>query len=127
MGARDLVKLFVDEEQFVQDALRGALVDLANAIELGAAALRKGGRLFYVGAGMSGRLGVLEASEIPPTFGASPELVQGIIAGGARALYRSAEGSEDEENVGRLVIVERGVKAADVVIGITASGRTPFV
>jgi N-acetylmuramic acid 6-phosphate etherase len=70
---------------------------------------------------------VLDASEIPPTFGASPELVQGIIAGGARALYRSAEGAEDQENVGRLAVVEHGVKETDVVIGITASGHTPFV
>ena len=127
MNARDLVQLFIDEEKFVQDALRGAVVDLANAIGLVAAALRKGGRLFYVGAGSSGRLGVLDASEIPPTFGASRELVQGIIAGGARALYRSVEGAEDEESSGSLAMVERGIKNVDVVIGITASGRTPFV
>jgi N-acetylmuramic acid 6-phosphate etherase len=127
MGARDLVELFVDEEKFVQEALRDTIVDLAKAIEMVSGALRKGGRLFYVGAGTSGRLGVLDASEIPPTFGASPELVQGIIAGGARALYRSIEGAEDEENLGRLAVVERGVKDLDVVMGISASGRTPFV
>ena len=79
------------------------------------------------GAGSSGRLGVLDASEIPPTFGASPELVQGIIAGGATALHRSVEGAEDEASDGALAIDERGVKDVDVVIGITASGRTPFV
>jgi N-acetylmuramic acid 6-phosphate etherase len=89
--------------------------------------LRKGGRLFYVGAGTSGRLGALDASEIPPTFGASAELVQGIIAGGATALSRSVEGAEDEENNGALAVDERGIKDRDVVIGITASGRTPFV
>jgi N-acetylmuramic acid 6-phosphate etherase len=89
--------------------------------------LRKGGRLFYVGAGTSGRLGVLDASEIPPTFGASPELVQGIIAGGVTALFRSVEGAEDERGSGGLAINERGVKDSDVVLGITASGRTPFV
>jgi N-acetylmuramic acid 6-phosphate etherase len=126
-SARALVELFVEEEKFVQEALRSAIVDLTNAVELVSAALRRGGRLFYVGAGTSGRLGVLDASEIPPTFGASPELVQGIIAGGARALYRSAEGAEDQENVGRLAVVEHGVKETDVVIGITASGHTPFV
>jgi N-acetylmuramic acid 6-phosphate etherase len=127
MRARDLVQLFVDEEKFVQDALRGAIVDLAKAIEIVAGALRKGGRLFYVGAGSSGRIGVLDASEIPPTFGASSDLVQGIIAGGVRALYRSVEGAEDEEGVGALAMTERGIKDVDVVIGITASGRTPFV
>ena len=127
MSAQDLVKLFVDEEKFVQEALRGAAVDLARAIEIVTESLRKGGRLFYIGAGSSGRIGVLDASEIPPTFGASPELVQGIVAGGATALHRSVEGAEDEKSEGALAVDERGVKVADVVIGITASGRTPFV
>jgi len=127
MTARQLVELFVEEERFVQDALRGAIVDLAKAIEIVTGALRKGGRLFYVGAGSSGRIGVLDASEIPPTFGASSDLVQGIIAGGVTALHRSVEGAEDEESVGALAMDERGTKDVDVVIGITASGRTPFV
>jgi N-acetylmuramic acid 6-phosphate etherase len=127
MSAQELVKLFVDEEKFVGDALRAVVVDLARAIELVADSLRKGGRLFYVGAGSSGRLGVLDASEIPPTFGASPELVQGIIAGGATALHRAVEGAEDEGSNGELAIDRRGIKDVDVVIGITASGRTPFV
>ena len=127
MNAQDLVKLFVDEEKFVGEALRAAGADLARAIELVAESLGKGGRLFYVGAGTSGRLGVLDASEIPPTFGASPELVQGIIAGGATALHRSVEGAEDEKSRGALAIDRRGVKDVDVVLGITASGRTPFV
>ena len=127
MSAQELVKLFIDEEKFVGEALRAMTADLARAIELVADSLRKGGRLFYLGAGSSGRLGVLDASEIPPTFGASPELVQGIIAGGATALHRSVEGAEDEGINGALEIDRRGVKDADVVIGITASGRTPFV
>lgn len=127
LSARELVELFVEEEKFVQDALRGAIVDLAKTVEMVAAWLRKGGRLFYVGAGSSGRIGVLDASEIPPTFGASVELVQGIIAGGATALSRSVEGAEDEADNGALAIDERGIKNGDVVIGITASGRTPFV
>jgi len=127
MDAQELVKLFVDEEKYVGEALRAVTVDLARGIELVAESLRKGGRLFYVGAGTSGRLGVLDASEIPPTFGASPELVQGIIAGGATALHRSVEGAEDEGSNGALAIDRRGVKDVDVVIGITASGRTPFV
>jgi N-acetylmuramic acid 6-phosphate etherase len=127
MSLRELVELFVEEEKFVEDALRGATADLVKAIEIVTESLRNGGRLFYVGAGSSGRIGVLDASEIPPTFGASPDLVQGIIAGGATALYRSVEGAEDEESAGALALRERGIKNSDVVIGITASGRTPFV
>src|SRR5438309_7275362 len=127
MSAQELVKLFVDEEKFVGEALRAATADLSRALELVAESLGKGGRLFYIGAGSSGRLGVLDASEIPPTFGASPELVQGIIAGGATALQRSGEGAEDEGSNGALAIDRRGIKDVDVVIGITASGRTPFV
>jgi len=127
MSARQLAELFVEEEKFVEDALRGATGDLARAIEIVTESLRNHGRLFYVGAGSSGRIGVLDASEIPPTFSASPDLVQGIIAGGTNALYRSVEGAEDEESAGTLAVRERGIKNGDVVIGITASGRTPFV
>jgi N-acetylmuramic acid 6-phosphate etherase len=127
LSARELVELFVDEEKFVHGALREATVDLARAIEIIAAALHDGGRLFYVGAGSSGRIGVLDASEIPPTFGASPELVQALIAGGATALHRSVEGEEDEQSTGALALNARGIKHRDVVVGITASGRTPFV
>ena len=108
-------------------ALRGATSDLVRAVELVTESLRTGGRLFYVGTGSSGRIGVLDASEIPPTFGAPPDLVQGVIAGGVTALYRSVEGAEDEQSAGALALDERQIKAADVVIGITASGRTPFV
>jgi len=125
--ARELVELFVEEEKFVQDALRKEVDALARGIEIVTKALRKGGRLFYVGAGTSGRLGVLDATEIPPTFGVSPEVVQGIMAGGASALHRSAEGAEDDPGGGALAIDERGVTGADVVCGISASGRTPFV
>jgi N-acetylmuramic acid 6-phosphate etherase len=127
LNAEDLVKLFIDEEKFVDEALRAAASDLTLAVEMVAESMRKGGRLFYVGAGTSGRLGVLDASEIPPTFGARADLVQGIIAGGATALHRSVEGAEDETSNGALAIDRRGIKDVDVVIGITASGRTPFV
>ncbi len=123
----ELVKLFVDEESSVQEALAKASADLVRAIEMVTASLRRGGRLFYIGAGSSGRLGVLDASEIPPTFGAAPDLVQGIVAGGVTALYRSVEGAEDEEGAGAVAVVERGIKEVDTVIGISASGRTPFV
>src|SRR3989441_3539204 len=127
MSARQLVELFFEEEKFVQDALRGAIADLTRAAEIVTESLRNGGRLFYVGAGSSGRIGVLDATEIPPTFGASPDLVQGLIAGGVTALYRSVEGTEDAESAGALAVDERGIKNSDAVIGITASGRTPFV
>jgi N-acetylmuramic acid 6-phosphate etherase len=127
MTARELVQLFVEEETFVQDALRAANAELARAIETVTESLRNGGRLFYVGAGSSGRIGVLDASEIPPTFGAPTYLVQGVIAGGVTALHRSVEGAEDEESAGAFALDERGVKPADVVVGITASGQTPFV
>src|SRR5437868_4482949 len=127
LSPRALVELFVEEEKFVESALRGAIADLSRAVEIVTESLRNGGRMFYVGAGSSGRIGVLDASEIPPTFGASPDLVQGVIAGGVTALYRSVEGAEDEESAGALAIRERGIKNSDIVIGITASGRTPFV
>jgi N-acetylmuramic acid 6-phosphate etherase len=127
MSAQQLVEVFVEEEKFVQEALRAAVLELTKAIEIVAESLRNGGRLFYVGAGSSGRIGVLDASEIPPTFGAPRDLVQGVIAGGVTALYRSAEGAEDDESAGALALDERGIKGPNVVIGITASGRTPFV
>ncbi len=127
MTAHELVQLFVKEEKFVQDALRAATAELAGAIETVTESLRNGGRLFYIGAGSSGRIGVLDASEIPPTFGAPTHLVQGVIAGGVTALHRSAEGAEDEESAGASALDARGLKSADVVLGITASGRTPFV
>ena len=127
MSAQQLVEVFVEEEKFVQEALRAAVGELTKAIEIVAESLRNGGRLFYVGAGSSGRLGVLDASEIPPTFGARHDLVQGLIAGGVTALYHSAEGAEDQKSAGALALDERNIKDSDVVIGITASGRTPFV
>ena len=127
LSPRALVDLFVEEEEFVQDALRTAAADLARAVEIVTESLRKGGRLFYAGAGSSGRIGVLDASEIPPTFGAPADLVQAVIAGGATALHRSVEGAEDEESAGAFALDERGITQSDVIIGITASGRTPFV
>ncbi len=127
MSARELVELFVEEEKFVQEALRSEIDGLTRGVEIITKALRQGGRLFYIGAGTSGRLGVLDASEIPPTFGVSPGLVQGVVAGGVSALHRSVEGAEDEPGGGALAIDERGVTETDVVCGLSASGRTPFV
>jgi N-acetylmuramic acid 6-phosphate etherase len=127
LTARQLVELFVEEESVVQEALRKEVASLGRAVEMATRALRGGGRLFYVGAGTSGRLGVLDASEIPPTFGAPADLVQGIIAGGAAALSRSVEGAEDDRGGGALAVAERGVGAADLVLALSASGRAPFI
>lgn len=127
MTALDLVGLFNQEDQRTLDAIASARQPLAEAIERIAAALRKGGRLFYIGAGTSGRLGVLDAAECPPTFCTSPELVQGIIAGGAGALVRSSEGLEDIAEDGEAAISERHINQHDVVVGITAGGTTPYV
>lgn len=123
----ELVALFVNEEHHVEEALRGASKPLAAAIDLVTATMKAGGRLFYIGAGTSGRLGVLDASEIPPTFGLPPDRVQGIIAGGASALQQSIEGAEDDPEGARCAILDRGLSANDVLCGIAASGRTPFV
>jgi N-acetylmuramic acid 6-phosphate etherase len=122
-----LVDLFVAEDAMVAPAVGRARAPIGRAIELIESAFRRGGRLLYVGAGTSGRLGVLDASECPPTFGTPPAMVQGVIAGGAPALIRSAEGAEDSADSGAAAIAERQVNSADVVVGIAASGTTPFV
>jgi N-acetylmuramic acid 6-phosphate etherase len=122
-----LVDLFIREEDHVPRALAHSRAALISAVDLISAALQAGGRLFYTGAGTSGRLGVLDATEIPPTFGAPPDLIQGIIAGGVSALHSAAEGAEDQPEAGELALLERGVRPGDVVCGIAASGRTPFV
>jgi N-acetylmuramic acid 6-phosphate etherase len=127
LGTAELVELFIREENEVTRALGAAQAPLAAAADMVAAAMQGGGRLFYTGAGTSGRLGVLDASEIPPTFGAPPESVQGIIAGGVSALHSAVEGAEDQAEAGELAVMGRGVRAGDVVCGIAASGRTPFV
>jgi N-acetylmuramic acid 6-phosphate etherase len=122
-----LVDLFTQEDAQTVAAIAGARESLAAAMERTAAALHQGGRLFYVGAGTSGRLGVLDASECPPTFCTPPELVQGIIAGGAAALVRSSETLEDQPEGGASAIAEHHITSLDVVVGITAGGTTPFV
>lgn len=121
------VDLVNQEDQKTLQAIAGARDALADAIAQTAKSLGSGGRLFYVGAGTSGRLGVLDASECPPTFCTPPELVQGIIAGGASALVRSSEGLEDVAADGAAAISQRQVCAQDVVVGITAGGTTPYV
>ncbi len=123
----EIVDLINAEDRLVPEAVGRERERLAAGVDLIVAAFKSGGRLFYVGAGTSGRLGVLDASECPPTFGVEPELVQGIIAGGPPALVRSAEGKEDIESDGAKALDERGVCERDVVVGIATSGVTPYV
>ncbi|MDP8934902.1 MAG: N-acetylmuramic acid 6-phosphate etherase [Cyanobacteriota bacterium] len=123
----ELVELFNREDAQTLSAIAIAKTQLAQAIDLTAKAIGRGGRLFYIGAGTSGRLGVLDAAECPPTFCTPPELVQGIIAGGAGALVRSSEDLEDRQEDGAEAIAHRQITELDVVVGITAGGTTPYV
>jgi len=127
LSSLELVDLFQQEDAKAVAAIAAARTEIAEAIDRIAASLRQGGRLFYVGAGTSGRLGVLDAAECPPTFCTPPELVQGILAGGDRALVKSSEDLEDRPQDGAAAIAERRVNNRDVVVGITAGGTTPFV
>lgn len=115
------------EDIKVAYAVKEEIPGIARAVDVVSEKLRNNGRLFYVGAGTSGRLGILDASECPATYSTDPEIVQGIIAGGNKAIFTSIEGAEDDEEKGRMLIKEKGINSKDVVIGITASGRTPFV
>jgi len=123
----ELVDLFNREDAYAIAAIAQARQPLARAIDRTVNALRQGGRLFYIGAGTSGRLGVLDAAECPPTFCSDPKQVQGILAGGAEALVRSSEGLEDRADDGAAAICDRHITALDVVVGITAGGTTPYV
>jgi N-acetylmuramic acid 6-phosphate etherase len=127
LSSLELVDLFNQEDENTLKAIAEARTELAHAIDLIADSLRQGGRLFYIGAGTSGRLGVLDAAECPPTFCTPPELVQGILAGGERALVKSSEGLEDIASDGAQAMADRQVGKHDVVVGITAGGTTPYV
>jgi len=127
LKTKQIVELINSEDALVPAAVARQSKQIAAAIDLIVARFRKGGRLFYVGAGTSGRLGVLDAAECPPTFGVSPSLVQGIIAGGRRALVRAVEGAEDYVQDGAQAIKKKRVKTNDVVVGLAACGMTPFV
>ena len=122
-----LVDLFCREDLRAQEAVAAAAPELANAVEAISERLRHGGRLFYIGAGTSGRLGVLDAAECPPTFCSPPEMVQGVLAGGAPALLRSSEGLEDLREAGRADLQQRNFGAGDALVGIAAGGTTPYV
>jgi len=123
----EIVDVINAEDRLVPEAVATQREQIAKAVEITEQAFRAGGRLFYVGAGTSGRLGVLDASECPPTFGTDPEMVQGIIAGGIPALTRAQEGAEDVVENGANEMDARGVGSNDFVVGIAASGTTPYV
>ena len=123
----EILRVINTEDKKVAIAVEGELEFVGKAVEIVVHSLKSGGRLLYAGAGTSGRLGVLDAAECPPTYGTPPEMVQGMIAGGEKAMFRSQEGAEDKQENGARDIDERGVNEKDVVCGIAASLRTPYV
>ena len=123
----EMLRVINHEDHKIADCVGRALHEIEHAVEAATAALAQGGRMFYIGAGTSGRLGVLDASECPPTFNVSPEMVQGIIAGGVNALHSATEASEDDASLGERDLLARGFTSKDIVVGIAASGRTPYV
>ncbi|MSV34856.1 MAG: N-acetylmuramic acid 6-phosphate etherase [Bryobacterales bacterium] len=123
----ELLAVFNAADAQVAAAVAAEIPNIARAVDAIAQALARGGRLYYIGAGTSGRLGVLDASECPPTFHVSPDLVQGIIAGGDPALRRSSEAVEDRQQAGAADLLAAGFRGGDVLVGIAASGRTPYV
>ncbi|HLK70244.1 MAG TPA: N-acetylmuramic acid 6-phosphate etherase [Bryobacteraceae bacterium] len=127
LPTEEALRIINAEDHKVADAVEREIPAIARAVDAAVAAIERGGRLFYLGAGTSGRLGVLDASECPPTFSVPPDLVQGIMAGGERALTRASETSEDDPAAGVRDLLAHGFTARDVLVGITASGRTPYV
>src|SRR6266851_2890747 len=127
MSAMHIARLMNREDRKVAVAVGRKLPAIARAVDAIVGAIRNGGRLIYVGAGSSGRMGVLDAAECPPTFGTSPKLVVALIAGGRRAITRAVEGAEDSERNGERDLRERRLTRRDVVVGIAASGTTPYV
>jgi len=126
LSAGEIVRLMNEEDALVPAAIKLVLPEIERAVEAISARLKKGGRLFYIGTGTSGRLGVLDASECPPTFGVSPDVVQAIIAGGYEACYRAVEASEDDVQAGVDDLVARNFSGSDTLVGIAASGGTPY-
>jgi N-acetylmuramic acid 6-phosphate etherase len=127
LPTEDALRIINAEDRKIAEAVEREIPAIARAVDAAVAAIGHGGRLFYLGAGTSGRLGVLDASECPPTFSVPPELVQGIMAGGEPALSRATETTEDDPAIGVRDLLARGFTARDVLVGITASGRTPYV
>lgn len=127
LSAEQIARLMNAEDYRVVEAVGEVVPQVARAVDAIVERLRSGGRLFYVGAGTSGRIGVLDASECPPTFGVSPDTVQAVIAGGFNAIFSAQEAAEDDEAMGAADLDARGVSPADAVVGLSASGRTPYV
>jgi N-acetylmuramic acid 6-phosphate etherase len=127
LPTEEVLRIVNAEDHQVADAVEREIPAIARAVDAIVEAFQRGGRLFYIGAGTSGRLGVLDASECPPTFSVPPEMVQGIIAGGPAALSRATEATEDDPAMGARDLMDRGFTARDVLVGIAASGRTPYV
>lgn len=123
----DIMRLINDEDLTIAKTVRSCIPQITAAADLIIDSFRRQGRLFYFGAGTSGRLGILDASECPPTYGTDPSMVQGVIAGGTEAIQKAVEGAEDNEEMGANDVDSRGITSRDVVIGIAASGRTPYV
>lgn len=126
-STEQILSLINDEDKRVAFAVEKALPQIAAAVEIITAALQNGGRLIYIGSGTSGRLGIIDAVECPPTYGTSPDLVLGLIAGGSNAIYRAKEGAEDNPSAGADDLKNISFTSKDIVVGITASGRTPYV
>ncbi|MEK8132328.1 N-acetylmuramic acid 6-phosphate etherase [Paenibacillus filicis] len=127
LPTEQILSLINNEDRQIADVLQGLIPELAKAVDLIVEAFRQGGRLFYVGAGSSGRIGILDASECPPTYGTPPEMVQGLIAGGFQAVKDPVEGAEDSEELGVADMDAHQIGPRDVIVGIAASGRTPYV
>lgn len=127
MTTLEMMKTINNEDKLVAHAIQKQLPNIARAVDIIADKLKKGGRLIYIGAGTSGRIGILDASECPPTFGTDPSMVQGLIAGGIEAILKAVEGAEDMEEEGEADLKKINFVAKDVLVGIAASGRTPYV
>ncbi|HBF4426325.1 N-acetylmuramic acid 6-phosphate etherase [Clostridioides difficile] len=122
-----IIELINNEDKTVAYAVEEQKDSIAKAVNIIVDRMKQGGRLFYIGAGTSGRIGILDATECPPTYGVDFELVQAIIAGGNQAIFKAIEGAEDDKELGKQDIIDRGVTSKDVICGIAASGRTPYV
>ena len=127
LSTEEMVRLINREDHRCAEAVALVLPEIARSVDLIEGQLRRGGRLFYAGAGTSGRLGVLDAAECPPTYGVPPDLVTGLIAGGPSAFLKAVEGAEDNPDLGRRDLMDHGFSAGDALVGIAASGRTPYV